>query len=295
MASVSCDCASGEVNKAMSLISLQCPLLLVSAGHWWGRLSPVLVSLWHRLADGQPLPQQLQVLADCHLWVCSSKNGMSCPVPFAPPLLLAACLHCVWEGQGSGKGIRTSPEMLGQLTEQHSQLLVFLLFLCVTDLLTTFLTPQGVKGLQRAQERCKDILTVLVDSADWLLLFKSPSSEKGLYQPVAMVTSDEYTRLMPLAFYSLVPHLNSAVLEKTVKAPGFLHTAVLCYSSLIKLFMDGQTPCPVTEHLTDQMDPSYILTRAQQVLLKTIYLTPPTSLSQHQLNQVTHLCTNHPE
>uniref|UniRef100_A0A8C7PVT9 Fanconi anaemia group A protein N-terminal domain-containing protein n=1 Tax=Oncorhynchus mykiss TaxID=8022 RepID=A0A8C7PVT9_ONCMY len=115
MASVSCDCASGEVNKAMSLISLQCPLLLVSAGHWWGRLSPVLVSLWHRLTDGQPLPQQLQVLADCHLWV------LSCPVPSAPPLLLAACLHCVWEGQASGKGIRTSLEMLGQLTEQHTQ------------------------------------------------------------------------------------------------------------------------------------------------------------------------------
>eukprot|EP00063_Salmo_salar_P004947 XP_013979782.1 PREDICTED: Fanconi anemia group A protein isoform X4 [Salmo salar] len=297
MASVSCDCASGEVNKAMSLISLQCPLLLVSAGHWWGRLSPVLVSLWHRLTDGQPLPQQLQVLADCHLWVCSSKDGVSCPVPSAPPLLLAACLHCVWEGQGSGKGIRTSLEMLGQLTEHHSQLLVFLLFLCVTDLLTTFLTPQRVKGLQRAQELCKDILTVLVDSADWLLLFKSPCSEKGLYQPVAVVTSDEYTRLMPLAFYSLVPHLNSEVLEKTVKVPGFLHTAVLCYSSLIKLFMDGQTPCPVTEHLTDQvlvsqMDPSYILTRAQQVLLKTISLTSPTSLSQHQLNQLEALCVD---
>ncbi|XP_029524061.1 Fanconi anemia group A protein isoform X2 [Oncorhynchus nerka] len=292
MASVSCDCASGEVNKAMSLISLQCPLLLVSAGHWWGRLSPVLVSLWHRLTDGQPLPQQLQVLGDCHLWVCSSKDGVSCPVPSAPPLLLAACLHCVWEGQASGKGIRTSLEMLGQLTEQHSQLLVFLLFLCVTDLLTTFLTPQRVKGLQRAQELCKDILTVLVDSADWLLLFKTPCSEKGLYQPVAVVTSDEYTRLMPLAFYSLVPHLNSEILEKTVKAPGFLHTAVLCYSSLIKLFMDGQTPCPVTEHLTDQMDPSYILTRAQQVLLKTISLTSPTSLSQHQLNQLEALCVD---
>ncbi|KAM9569180.1 Fanconi anemia group A protein isoform 3-T3 [Salvelinus alpinus] len=292
MASVSCDCASGEVNKAMSLISLQCPLLLVSAGHWWGRLSPVLVCLWHRLTDGQPLPQQLQVLADCHLWVCSSKDGVSCPVPSAPPLLLAACLHCVWEGQASGKGIRTSLEMLGQLTEQHSQLLVFLLFLSVTDLLTTFLTPQRVKGLQRAQELCNDILTVLVDSADWLLLFKSPCSEKGLYQPVAMVTSDEYTRLMPLAFYSLVPHLNFEVLEKTLKAPGFLHTAVHCYSSLIKLFMDGQTPCPVTEHLTDQMDPSYILTRAQQVLLKTISLTSPTSLSQHQLNQLEALCVD---
>lgn len=154
-----------------------------------------------------------------------------------------------------------------------------------------------MKGLQRAQELCKDILTVLVDSADWLLLFKSPCSEKGLYQPVAVVTSDEYTRLMPLAFYSLVPHLNSEVLEKTVKVPGFLHTAVLCYSSLIKLFMDGQTPCPVTEHLTDQvlvsqMDPSYILTRAQQVLLKTISLTSPTSLSQHQLNQLEALCVD---
>uniref|UniRef100_A0AAZ3Q7I9 Fanconi anaemia group A protein N-terminal domain-containing protein n=1 Tax=Oncorhynchus tshawytscha TaxID=74940 RepID=A0AAZ3Q7I9_ONCTS len=131
----------------LDLISHRC-------SHWWGRLSPVLVSLWHRLTDGQPLPQQLQVLADCHLWVCSSKDGVSCPVPSASPLLLAACLHCVWEGQVSGKGIRTSLEMLGQLTEQHSQVSTLLfpitkcfklnLDVCSKDSLAMFVSFDGV-------------------------------------------------------------------------------------------------------------------------------------------------------
>ncbi|XP_028971056.2 Fanconi anemia group A protein isoform X2 [Esox lucius] len=290
MAGVSCSCPSGEVNKAMSSISRHCPLLLVSAGRWWGRLSPVVGSLWRRLTGGEPLPRQLSVLADCHLWACSLKDGMSRPAPCGPPLLLAACLHSVWDGCGSGQVVRISLDMFGQQTEENRQLLVFLLFFCVTDLLTAFLTPQEVKGLQRTHELCKDILTVLVDSADWLLLFKTPGSEQGLYQPAVMVTSDQHTRLMPLAFYSLVPHLNCEVLERTVKAPGFLHTAVFCYTSLMKLFMDGQSPCPVTELPTDQMDPSKILTRAQQVLLKTISLTSPSSVPQCQLHQLETLC-----
>lgn len=37
---------------------------------WWQHLSPVLSSLWHRLCDGEPLPEQLQLIADCHHWAC---------------------------------------------------------------------------------------------------------------------------------------------------------------------------------------------------------------------------------
>lgn len=85
---------------------------------------------------------------------------------------------------------------------------------------------------------CTELLSVLVDSADWLLIFNSngeyrhvcsllildimlsPAAyspiiaidfvsyvgnccalEQGVYQTVTMVTSDEFTRLMPWAFY----------------------------------------------------------------------------------------------
>ncbi|KAJ7997768.1 hypothetical protein DPEC_G00215550 [Dallia pectoralis] len=292
MASVSCSAPSGEVNKAMSSISLHCPLLHISAGRWWVRLSSVLGSLWCRLTRGEPLPQQLTVLADCHLWACSLKDGVSRPAPCGPAVLLAACLHSVRYGQGGSQVFHTSLDMFGQQTEQHTQLLVSLLFFCVTDLLTAFLTPQRVKDLQRTQKLCQEILSVLVDSADWLLLFKSLCSEQGMYQSVVTVTSDKHTKLMPLAFYSLVPDLSSEVLERTAKVPGFLHTSVLCYTSLMKLFMDGQSPCPVTEHPSDQMDPSMVLTRAQQVLLKTISLTSPTSVSQRQLHQLECICVD---
>ncbi|KAL0968227.1 hypothetical protein UPYG_G00264040 [Umbra pygmaea] len=286
---VGCACPSGEVNQAMTSIRLSCPLLLVSAGRWWGRLSSVLGCLWDRLTGGQPLPSQLQVLAECHLWAGRVQNEVSGLVPGGSALLQAACLQRVWEGCGRGQVTRTSLDMLGPHSEQHTQLLVFLLFFSVSELLSAFFSPQGLQGLQRSRELCVDILTVLEDSAAWLLLFTSPSSEQGLYRSVSLVTSDEHSRLMPLAFYSIIPHLNSEVMERTVKASGFLRTAVLCYCSLMKLFMDGQAPCAVT---ADQMDPSQILIRAQKVLLNAISLTPPTSVSQCQLHQLQSLCVD---
>ncbi|CAB1313924.1 unnamed protein product, partial [Coregonus sp. 'balchen'] len=227
MASVSCDCPSGEVNKAMSLISFHCPRLLVSAA----LVGPSLPCwcLWCRLTDGQP--QQLQVLADCHLWAYSSMKGVSCPVPSAPPLLLAACLPCVWEWPGPGPG---------------------------------------------QAWRCWDRWQSSTDRYIYLVKLSALSSVlSSIFSFIC-----EFCMCIVFCFPpSLVPHLNSEMLKRTVKTSGFLHTAVLCYSSPIKLFMDGQTSCPVIEHPTDQMDPSQILTRAQQVLLKIITDIPNLTVS----------------
>ncbi|KAM6946381.1 Fanconi anemia group A protein [Aplochiton taeniatus] len=292
--SLRCENPAGNVNKAWSRISLGCPLLLVSAVRWWVRLSPVLESLWARLCDGQALPEQLQLLANCHLWAGSPGKAVSSTLGSAPPLLLSACLHWVWRDRGPSQGLdqRGSLERLRGLLkeEQYRQALVFVLFLSLMDLLATFLHPQDAENHQNVREMCSDILSLSVDSSDWLLLFNHPGQAKDVYQCVTMVTPDEYNRLMPLAFYSVVVELSSEMAGRAVRHPGFLHTAVLCYIALFKLFLDGHTPPPITKAAHHQIDPSQILSQAQQFLLRTISLSGPSSLTSTQLDQLEAQC-----
>ncbi|XP_038562985.1 Fanconi anemia group A protein isoform X1 [Micropterus salmoides] len=280
-ASVRCGRSGEEVNKAWSQISLRCPLLLVSTVHWWERLSPVLLSLWHRLCDGEPVPEQLQRLTDSQNWACSLRRGLpSSPVPAAAALVLAASLHRAWRGCGcDNQDFSTALKMLQpEKGIQYRQVLVFLLFLCVSDHLSGLLYPQE-KSHQKARTLCNDLLPLLVDSGDWLLIFKS--NEQGVYQSITMVTSDECTRLMPWAFYSLVLQQSAELLQRAMCCPGFLHTAVLCYISLLQLFLEGYTLAP-----ENQMEPFQILSHSKQFLLRAISQTPPAALSSSQLRQL---------
>ncbi|XP_076119646.1 Fanconi anemia group A protein isoform X1 [Alosa pseudoharengus] len=289
-ASMCCERPAASINRAVSQISQQCPLLLASAGHWWGHLSPVLGSQWNRGSDGDFLPEKLQQLADCHSWACrwvSSSTSQSA-VPSAPALLLAACLHQQWTS-GLDISPRSSPERLAQLQQHHRPMLVFLLFFCMSDLLTAYLAPQGAESVKQAQQQCCDILTLLVDSADWLHLFHSQSTEQNQYQSATIISTEENNRLMPLAFYSLVPSLDAAVLNRAVSAPRFLYTAVLSYCKLLQLFLDGETPKPRPVS-SQQMDVSQVLSRAQQVLLKIIILSSPGCLTHTQRTELEELC-----
>ncbi|XP_034391255.1 Fanconi anemia group A protein isoform X2 [Cyclopterus lumpus] len=289
-ASARCGRPGEEVNKAWSQISLRCPLLLVSTAHWWERVSPVLSSLWRRLCDGEPLPEQLQLLADCQNWACSLEKGLpSAPVPTAGALLLAASLHRAWGGRGhDDQGFTAALNVLQpERSTQHRQVLVFLLFLCVQDHLTSLLYPQE-RSRQGAAELCSNLLLALVDSADWLLVFQS--NERGVYQPIAMVTSDEWTRLMPWAFYSLLLQQSAELLQRAALCPGFLGTAVLCYVGLLQLRLEGRVPPPTAE--PHQMEPSRILSRAKQFLLRAIPQTPPTALSSSRLRRLESQCAD---
>ncbi|KAK5868019.1 hypothetical protein PBY51_012466 [Eleginops maclovinus] len=275
-ASVRCGHSREEVNKAWSQISVHCPLLLLSTLHWWQRLSPLLSSLWRGLTDGEPLPEQLQLLTVCQSWACSLEKGPPPPVPAAAALLLAASLHGAWQGRGGpNQGLSASLREEGGTRSQ--QVLVFLLFLCVKDHLSSLLYPEEKKN-QRAADFCTELLGVLVDSADWLLLFKS--DDQGIYQSITMVTSDEFTRLMPWAFFSLLLQQSAELLHRAVCCPLFLHTTVLCYIRLLQLFLEGHT-LPPADHQPFQM-----VSHSKQFLLRTIAQTPPTALSSSQLRQL---------
>ncbi|XP_075931811.1 Fanconi anemia group A protein isoform X2 [Anarhichas minor] len=279
-----------EVDKAWSQISLRCPLLLVSTAHWWEHVSPVLLSLWRRLCDGEPLPEQLQLLADCQNWACSLEKGLpSLPVPTAAALLLAASLHRAWRGRGRNEqGFSAALSVLRpERSTQHRQVLVLLLFLCVKDHLSSLLYPQE-RSLQTDTDLCSDLLLALVDSADWLLVFQP--NERGVYQPIAMVTSDELNRLMPWAFYSLLLQQSAELLRRAACCPGFLHTSVLCYVALLQLFLEGDVLTPAGQ--PDQMEPFRILSHAKQFLLRLIPQTPPTALSSSRLRQLESQCAD---
>ncbi|TKS73099.1 Fanconi anemia group A protein [Collichthys lucidus] len=283
-AGVRCGRPADEVNRSWSQISLHCPLLLVSTAHWWERLYPLLLSLWRRLCDGESVPKQLQLLADCQSWACSLEKGPSpTSVPAASPLLLAASLHhaCRYNQDFSTALNTLRPERVNQ----HRQVLVFLLFLCVNDYLSALLYPQETIH-QRSRTLCADLLPALVDSADWLLIFKS-NEQQGVYQPITMVTTDEFTRLMPWAFYSLLLQQSAELRRKTVCCPGFLHTAVLCYASLLQLFLDGHE-LPTTSNPSDNQ----ILNDAKKFLLSAIAETSPAALSSSQLTQLESQCAD---
>ncbi|XP_030223179.1 Fanconi anemia group A protein isoform X2 [Gadus morhua] len=288
-ASARCASSSTEVNRAWSGVPLRCPLLLVSTVHWWGRLSPMLTSVWQRLRDEDPLPELLKTIPDCLHWALVSQQAALSPLPEAPALLLAASLHLARGGQGGlqgkkGQAFRETLETLVQTKDKHcTQVLVFLLFLCVTDTLATVLYPEE-SGRLGSREMCTDLLTVLVDSQDWHLIFKIQPADQGPYQAVTMATLDEYTRLRSFAFYSVLLEQSPELLKRAVLCPGFLHTAVLCYAYLFKLFLDGHTPN------INQMEPSQILDQARQFLLRTISQTRPTALSSSQYSQLESLC-----
>ncbi|XP_039892230.1 Fanconi anemia group A protein isoform X2 [Simochromis diagramma] len=286
-ASVRCGQPRYEVNKAWSQISVQCPVLLISTVHWWQRLRPVLLSLWRRLCDEQTLPEQLQLVTECQHWACSLEKGQLLQMPPAAALLLAASLHRVWRGCEANKlSFKAALNFLRpDRDSKYRQVLVFLLFLCVNDHLTTLLYPQE-RSYEEGRALCTELLAVLMDSPDWLLIFKS--SEQSIYQSVTMVTSDDFTKLMPWAFCSLLLLQSAELLQRAVRCPGFLHTAIVCYLSMLQLFLEGDTQSPDTESSKKQLvaEPSHILGRTKQFLLRAISQTPLTLLSSGQLRQL---------
>ncbi|XP_074533499.1 Fanconi anemia group A protein [Halichoeres trimaculatus] len=285
-----CGCSKEEVNRSWSQITLRCPLLLVSTVHWWQHLSPVLLSLWSRLCDEGTLPEQLQILMDSHSWAFSLERGPQSPSPpGSPALLLAACLHRAWQscGYDTQDVIAAVRRLRPEGGAQNHQVLVFLFFLGVHDYLSGLLFPQERKH-QKAGPLCSDLLQELVNSADWLLLFESNALSKSVYQSAAMLTSDEFTHLKPWAFYSLLLQQRAELCQKAVSCPGFIHTAVLCYISLLQLSLEGHTP--TTAPSDHQMEPFQILSQAKQFLLRAVSQTSLTALSSSRLRQLQSQC-----
>nr|XP_015223666.1 PREDICTED: Fanconi anemia group A protein homolog isoform X2 [Lepisosteus oculatus] len=268
--SASLDCAvpGAAVCEVLTQCALQCPLIIISAGLWWARLQPVLWSQWRRLS-ADPLPEELQRMADCHSWARSVLCGRVTTPASDSALILAASLHWALQRNPAGRGLGAT---LTELEEHGPQLLVFLLFFSLMDLITAEIHPKGPTDSQQAQERCADILKSLEDCGHWLVLFRGPSA--GPYQIVYKMMSEMHVKLLPLAFYSLVLSLENSQLGCLVRAQDFLRTALEMYSRLVGLFVDGTAG---EQRIPEQVDSVKILTEAQRFLLRTISVCPQSS------------------
>ncbi|KAI4891811.1 hypothetical protein NFI96_007685, partial [Prochilodus magdalenae] len=274
---------------------------------WWKDIRPVLCSLWGRLVGGEE-PALIQLLDDSHQWASRSVQGLWAD-PSAPAALLAVCLYSELQG-GSTEHIQARLA----LPEWNTQVLVLLLFLYITDFLAEHLKPQGEKNSNRAKDLSVHLLTRLVDSSDWLSLFNQSGSgmesstvkfsvtaghmvtwshghllrfiftEQSIYRCISMVTTDSNISLMPFAFYSLLSGVDECVMMRAVKVPGFLYTAVMSYVALLKLFLNGHTAAVSSDA------PQQILAAAQQIVLRSVHLSPASALSHSQRSQLEAEC-----
>ncbi|XP_048829519.1 Fanconi anemia group A protein isoform X2 [Brienomyrus brachyistius] len=290
-ASLRCKHPSHAVDELLTQLPQRCPLLLVSAGGWWSPLCSVLASLWTRLT-GSRLPQEIQRLADCYSWACSTVRGEVVPPPTAEPLLLAAFLHHVGRGQGGDRAIRTTLGRLEKLQERrrpvrnpsehhkHHVMQPDCWSSCSSSVLRTCLPSSSSPRRRTAPSKLRR--PVWRFSATWrtppigCCSLSHPLQHE--YQAVSMTTTDRNIRLMPLAFYSLVTNLDTDVLGKVTRSAGFLLPALHSYSALTKLFLDGLIPSP------GQAPPLQAVAAAKQVLLKIISQSSvQSSSSQAQL------------
>ncbi|XP_077371654.1 Fanconi anemia group A protein isoform X2 [Festucalex cinctus] len=274
--SARCSLVAEEFNKAWCQITHQCPLLLVSTVYWWEQLSVVLLSLWCRLRDGETPPEQLQLITNSQTWACSLMRGQLLQIPSAPSLLLASSLYVGLQSQAEGKQNVSDPltVLKPERDIKHREVLVFLLFLCVNNYVSALLHPKECSH-QKASSLCTEVLTLLVNSADWLLIFKSNDAEIGDYYSITLVASERFHQLMPWAFYSLLLEQRTELQQKAMHCPGFLNTAVSCYIRLRQLYLDGSS---MTETL---MDSCLTLSLAKSFLLRAISQTPPSTFSRN--------------
>ncbi|XP_040299293.1 Fanconi anemia group A protein isoform X5 [Herpailurus yagouaroundi] len=233
---------SGDPSLTADLVltacQTECPLVLTSALLWWPRLEPELRSRWRRCLQG-PLPQELQ-----RLWE-AQRFGRSCLLPDTtspapgPAWLSAAALY--FEIQRAGKDrVKSQLERLGC---QGEELLVFLFFFSLMGLLSSHLTPHGrprqAVDTPKALDICAEILGCLEKRrVSWLVLFQLTETGGGLGHVLLRLAPDQYVRLLPFAFYSLLSYFDEDALTRE---DAFLRVAVDMYLKLIRLFVAGET------------------------------------------------------
>ncbi|KAL1247084.1 hypothetical protein QQF64_022460 [Cirrhinus molitorella] len=270
-ASVSCDGPDDEVNTCLSLFITECPLLMLSAARWWRRLSVVLSWQWRRLMGRDALPDQLQMLDDSHSWSRRASGGLVSPVSSAPSWMLAACLHTsLRRTDGEMENVR---KLVRQLHETDRQVVLFLLVYSVIELICARLNEQAAGCFQRIRDVSVCLLAHLVDDSDWLLLFDQSGSDHSVSRFLSRVASQQTLRLMPFAFFSILSGVESEVLTRAIRSPGFLYSAAVSYRELSKLFLNAQPSGGPQQQ---------VLLEARRVLMSSISLSSPGCLTISQ-------------
>ncbi|NWV34202.1 FANCA protein, partial [Grantiella picta] len=268
-ASLDCEDAAEEINETLTTCQTKCPVVLLSAALWWPRLEPVLCSQWKRLF-GDPLAEELDRLRGWHgsgtRFLCS---GAVFPLS-DPPWLSAAFLH--------GAILQQSPlQLTGNLFSL--QLLVALLFFSLLDLISARIAPKEGVDFQTSLDWSLELLQCLEKrGTSWPLLFHVTERDPGKYDVLRSAASEQHTRLLPMAFYSLTPCFHRELLQRE---PTFLSVALQLYIQLLQLFVEGQVLPQSDQHPTEH-DPLELISAARRFLLGAIPLCPAQSFGDIQ-------------
>ncbi|XP_027369548.1 Fanconi anemia group A protein isoform X2 [Bos indicus x Bos taurus] len=258
---------------ALTACQTQCPLLLTSALLWWSSLEPELHCRWRRWSQS-PLPAELRKLQEAHLFAESVSSPLTpSPAP-GPSWLCAAALHFAIQ-RARKESFR---QELGKLDGQGEELFVSLFFFSLMGLLSSYLTPQAIGSL-RALDICADILGCLQRRRiSWLLVFQLTEADVPLGRTLLGLAPNHQVRLLPVAFYSLLPYFDEDAL---LTEDAFLHVALNMYLKLVGLFVAGETGAVWTVahdgELPTQGDPVSLITNARLFLLQLIPRCPERS------------------
>ncbi|KAF7469344.1 Hypothetical predicted protein [Marmota monax] len=258
-------------NLTLTGCQTECPILLTSALAWWSSLEPVLQSRWRKRFQG-PLPLELQRLQEAQQFASNFlARGSTSPAP-NPAWVSAAALHF------AVKKVKTEGARWLKLDCEREELLVPLFFFSLMDLLSSHLIPNDTIDPPKAVNTCAEVLECLQRRrVDWLVLFQLTETDAGLGHLLLRLAPDQHTKLLPLAFYSLLSHFKD---DAIIGEEAFLRVAVDMYLKLVQLFMDGETravsaPASRRPELQGQSSPQpgnpvQLITEARLFLLQLI-------------------------
>nr|XP_013005009.1 Fanconi anemia group A protein isoform X13 [Cavia porcellus] len=222
------------VNLTLAKCQARCPLMVTSALLWWSSLEPVLCSRWRKFGQGR-LPHELQRLQEAHQFAHSFFSPDSTSAAPTPAWVSAAALH--FEVQRVGKD--NARRLLKKLDCVREELLAPFFFFSLLSLLSSHLIPSAIADSLMALEVCAEILACLERrKLPWLGLFQLAETDAGLGHLLLHLAPDQHTRLLPFAFYRLLPYFDEAA---TIMDEGFLRVAVDMYLQLVQLFVGGET------------------------------------------------------
>ncbi|XP_029423710.1 Fanconi anemia group A protein isoform X2 [Nannospalax galili] len=270
-------------NLTLTECQTKCPMLLTSALSWWSSLEPVLCSRWKKCCQST-LPQELLRLQEAQQFASnflSSESASPAPnlawVSAAPNLawVSAAALHFAFR-----KVRKENVKKLKSLDCEREELLISLLFFSLMGLLSSSLTPQDTAEYLKAVDICAEVLGCLERrKVSWLVLFQLTETDAGLGH-LLHLAPDQYIRLLPFAFYSLLPYISE---DAVIREEAFLYVATDMYLKLIQLFVDGETKAmslqvsrslPLQGQSWLQGSPVQLVTKARIFLLQLIPRCP---------------------
>ncbi|XP_067905368.1 Fanconi anemia group A protein-like isoform X2 [Heterodontus francisci] len=261
----------------------RCPLLLLSATFWWLRLEPVLITQWKRFSDTS-LPRELERMVDNQCWANRLLSGKMERPPPDIPWILGAFLYFTLR---RNTGLRFLQTIMGKICAENELLQFSVLYLSLMDLIASLLQSKEASGLTVALKTCADVIVVLEEqNKSWLNIFLVANKDRGPHQILYSMISDMEIKLLPVAFFSLIPGLDPKLLSSIIKHADFLSVAITLYTAMVKLFLDGEdilAPDPCHLQSSKQPDPLGLITRGRQFLLRTIPWCPARTISQNKL------------